>query len=88
MASALPEVDQINYLPRITQPVLMLNGEHDNLMSGEASSGRQAVGLASRLRPDVVLLDLEMPDVDGVEAIPQLLTVLPGLGVLVFTGEL
>jgi DNA-binding winged helix-turn-helix (wHTH) protein/pimeloyl-ACP methyl ester carboxylesterase len=30
MEQALPEADQINYLPRVTQPVLMLNGEHDN----------------------------------------------------------
>src|SRR5207302_2727706 len=60
--------------------------EEDLEVVGEASSGRQAVGLASRLRPDVVLLDLEMPDVDGVEAIPQLLAILPGLGVLVFTA--
>jgi DNA-binding winged helix-turn-helix (wHTH) protein/dienelactone hydrolase len=30
MEKALPEVDQINYLPRVTQPVLMLNGEHDH----------------------------------------------------------
>jgi cephalosporin-C deacetylase-like acetyl esterase len=29
MNKALPEVDQINFLPRVTQPVLMLNGEHD-----------------------------------------------------------
>ena len=37
MASALPEVDQINYLPRITQPVLMLNGEHDNYFPVETA---------------------------------------------------
>jgi hypothetical protein len=29
MEKALPEVDQINYLPRVTQPVLMLNGKYD-----------------------------------------------------------
>src|SRR5437868_678300 len=66
--------------------VSVLSDEEDLEVVGEASSGRQAVGLASRLRPDVVLLDLEMPDVDGVEAIPQLLAILPGLGVLVFTA--
>jgi DNA-binding NarL/FixJ family response regulator len=66
--------------------VSVLSDEEDLEVVGEASSGRQAVGMTSRLRPDVVLLDLEMPDVDGVEAIPQLLAVLPGLGVLVFTA--
>jgi DNA-binding NarL/FixJ family response regulator len=66
--------------------VSVLSDEEDLEVVGEAASGREAVGLVSRLRPDVVLLDLEMPDVDGVEAIPQLLSVLPGLGVLVFTA--
>jgi eukaryotic-like serine/threonine-protein kinase len=37
MGSALPEVDQINYLPRITQPVLMLNGEFDNYFPVETA---------------------------------------------------
>lgn len=37
MVSALPEVDQINYLPRITQPVLMLNGEFDNYFPVETA---------------------------------------------------
>jgi DNA-binding NarL/FixJ family response regulator len=66
--------------------VSVLNDEDDLEVVGEASSGREAVALASRVRPDVVLLDLEMPDVDGVEAIPQLLAARPGLGVLVFTA--
>jgi pimeloyl-ACP methyl ester carboxylesterase len=37
MERTLPEVDQINYLPRITQPVLMLNGEFDNYFPVETS---------------------------------------------------
>jgi formylglycine-generating enzyme required for sulfatase activity len=37
MEQALPEVDQINYLPRVTQPVLMLNGEYDNYFPVETS---------------------------------------------------
>jgi eukaryotic-like serine/threonine-protein kinase len=37
MEQALPEVDQINYLPRVTQPVLMLNGEHDNYFPVETA---------------------------------------------------
>src|SRR5207253_7099776 len=53
---------------------------------GEAESGREAVGRVQRLQPDVVLLDLEMPELDGVAAIPQLLAVRPGLGIVVFTA--
>ena len=66
--------------------VSVLSDEADLEVVGEATSGREAVGLVARLQPDVVLLDLEMPELDGIEAIPQLLTVRPGLGVLVFTA--
>jgi pimeloyl-ACP methyl ester carboxylesterase len=37
MEHPLPEVDQINYLPRVTQPVLMLNGEYDNYFPVETA---------------------------------------------------
>jgi len=37
MNRALPEVDQLNYLPRVTQPVIMLNGKHDMFFPVEAS---------------------------------------------------
>jgi DNA-binding NarL/FixJ family response regulator len=37
---------------------------------GEASSGRDAVAKAARLKPDIVLLDVTLPDVNGVEVIP------------------
>jgi len=73
--------------PIVRQGLVSVLGDEDDLeVVGEASSGRQAVALAARLQPDVVLLDLEMPDLDGVEAIPQLLAAKPGLGVLVFTA--
>ncbi len=66
--------------------VSVLSDEEDLEVVGEASSGREAVAHAARLRPDVVLLDLEMPDMDGIEAIPGLLEAAPGIGVLVFTA--
>ena len=73
--------------PIVRQGLVSVLGDEDDLeVVGEASSGREAVALTTRLQPDVVLLDLEMPDVDGVEAIPQLLAAKPGLGVLVFTA--
>ena len=64
----------------------VLSDEDDLEVVGEAGSGREAVAAAARLRPDVVLLDLEMDDVDGVEAIPQLRSVHPSVEVLVFTA--
>jgi DNA-binding NarL/FixJ family response regulator len=66
--------------------VSVLEDEADLEVVGTAGSGREALRLVGRLRPDVMLLDLEMPELDGVEAIPQLLAAQPGLGVLVFTA--
>ena len=52
---------------------------------GSASDGEEAVALAGRLRPDVVLMDLGMPHCDGVEATRRLRERLPGTHVLVLT---
>ena len=54
---------------------------------GEGSSGRDAVALAVRLHPDVVLIDLHMPDVDGVEAIRELRRSAPEIRCLVLTMD-
>lgn len=51
----------------------------------EAGDGREAVEMALRLRPDVALLDLTMPALNGIEATRQIRRELPGTEVLVFT---
>ena len=53
---------------------------------GAAGSGAEAVALAERLRPDVALLDLEMPDVQGTETIVRLTQRVPETRILVFTA--
>jgi pentatricopeptide repeat protein len=52
---------------------------------GEASTGREAVAVAERLRPDVVVMDLQMPELNGVEATSALSQRVPSAGVLVLT---
>jgi DNA-binding NarL/FixJ family response regulator len=54
---------------------------------GEASSGREAVELAHRLRPELVLMDLAMPELDGVAATRQLSAELPEVKVVVLTAS-
>jgi DNA-binding NarL/FixJ family response regulator len=52
---------------------MILEAEEDMDVVGEAADGREAVTEARRLRPDVVLMDVRMPDVDGIEATRRLL---------------
>jgi DNA-binding NarL/FixJ family response regulator len=52
---------------------------------GEASTGREAVGAARTLRPDIVLMDLRMPDGDGIAATRQITAELPEVRTLVVT---
>jgi len=63
----------------------MLAGQPDLEVVGEAADGAEAVALAPRLRPDVVLMDLRMPGMDGVDAIRKLRTSFPDARILVLT---
>ena len=66
--------------------IAALEDEADFSVVGAAGSAEEALDLVRQLRPEVVLLDLELPGVGGVEAIPRLLAASPGSGVLVFTA--
>ena len=64
----------------------MLSTQPDFQVVGEAVNGAEAVQLATRLKPDVTLLDLEMPDLDGVSALAQLRALDPQARVIIVTA--
>lgn len=64
----------------------MLATQPDFEVVGEAGNGSEAVAEAARLRPDVVLMDLEMPELDGIEAIRRLRAADPSVQVVVLTA--
>jgi DNA-binding NarL/FixJ family response regulator len=66
--------------------VAVLGTQPDFAVVGEAANGAEAVEHARRLKPDVVLLDLQMPELDGVAAIEQLRADDRTIGVVVFTA--
>ena len=65
----------------------LLELEDDIDVVGEAQDGRQAVALAKKLRPDVVLMDIAMPLLNGLEAMRQVLKLLPETKVLMLSAH-
>jgi DNA-binding NarL/FixJ family response regulator len=63
----------------------LLSGVPDVEIVGEASNGAEAVQLASRLNPDVILMDLKMPGMSGIEATHEILRSRPNVGILIVT---
>jgi DNA-binding NarL/FixJ family response regulator len=64
---------------------MILDAEDDLMVVAEAADGLQAVEQARRAKPDVVLMDIRMPELDGIEATRRLLEVAPDVRVLMLT---
>ncbi|HVL81239.1 MAG TPA: response regulator transcription factor [Actinomycetota bacterium] len=77
-------VDDVNEIRFLLTEVLSMSGRFE--VVGEAGDGLQAIDEAGRHEPDIVLLDLSMPKMDGLEALPQILSASPGSKVIVLSG--
>lgn len=77
-------VDDSAEVRTLVRTKVRLSGEA--VVEGEGADGADAVDLARRLQPHSMLLDVSMPGVDGLTALPQVLAVSPGTRVVMFSG--
>jgi len=77
-------VDDSDEVRALVRTRLQLSGEFD--IVGEGRDGSEAIGLAFKYEPDLLLMDTSMPTMDGLEALPAVLTLAPDTKVVIFTG--
>lgn len=66
---------------------LMLAPHPEVVIVGEAHNGREAVALANRERPHVIVMDLEMPQLNGIDATAEITRDLPDVRVVILSGR-
>ena len=66
---------------------MLLQSEQDIKVVGEACSGDEAVTMAGTLRPDVIVMDIAMPHLNGLEATRQILALEPGARILILSAH-
>ena len=83
---ARPSVLLVDDEPTFRGQLRQILADYGVVVAGEAGSAAEGVELASRLRPDVVLMDLRMREVDGITATRLLLERLPGTTVVILSA--
>jgi len=82
-----PRILLVDDHPLTRDGLAALLGDHGFDVVGQASDGHNAIELAAELRPDVILLDLSMPGLSGLEALPRLRAEAPNCEVVVLTAS-
>lgn len=77
-------VDDVEGLRTLVRKILERTGRYQ--VVGEAGTGEAAIDVAAETEPDVVLLDLSMPKMDGLEALPHIKEVAPEADVVIYSG--
>jgi PAS domain S-box-containing protein len=77
-------IDDVFEVRMLLRSALRISGRYN--VVAEGSNGEEAIELAKLNRPDVVVLDMSMPVMDGLEALPRILEVSPDTRVVVYTG--
>jgi DNA-binding NarL/FixJ family response regulator len=86
MTSEATTVLVVDDHPLVRQGLLAVLGSADGIVVvGEASDGEEAIGLVTQLEPDVVLMDLQMPGVHGIDATRAIVAARPTTAVVVLT---
>jgi two-component system response regulator NreC len=67
--------------------ILLINSEPDLIVVGETDNGKEALRLAKNLKPDLIIIDLYMPELNGLQAAELLKTECPMVKVLVLTAH-
>jgi DNA-binding NarL/FixJ family response regulator len=90
----VPPIDMQTKLLIVDDHPMLLNGlrqalsEHSNLtLAGETATGEEALNLARKLTPDLVVMDIHLPDLNGIEATRKILKAQPSIKVLIFTRD-
>lgn len=76
--------DDAIFMRTLLRRIIEQSEEYEVL--GEASNGREAIEAASKLQPDILTLDITMPEMDGIQAVPEILKVSPHTKVIMVSA--